>query len=281
MKLALGTVQFGLNYGIANNDGKVVMNEVRKILEYAKSKSILTLDTASSYGNSEQVLGKIGVQDYHIITKTISLKNGVNAVINNLYKSLNNLQIDRLYGLLIHNIEDMEDHKLSVLLNILNKLKEEGIIKKIGFSTYTPNQVNFLLKNFDFDLIQLPFSILDRRILDEGILAKLYKRGTEVHARSIFLQGLLIMSPKSRPKKFDRWSHLWTIWHKWLNDNKITPIEATLRYAISTPEISKVVFGVENLFQLKEIFIASNGNLPDIPKDFFTNDPDLLNPSNW
>lgn len=281
MKLALGTAQFGLDYGIANKNGQVEFNEVKNILDYAKGKNILTLDTALGYGNSEEVLGRFDLNNYQVITKTKSLSYGVDDVIKGFYQSLENLNINQVYGLLIHNTDDISDNKLSVLLNRLSNLKKEGIIKKIGFSTYTPDQVNFLMKNFDFDLIQLPFSILDRRVMNEGILGKLHERGIEIHARSIFLQGLLIMSLQTRPKKFDRWNNLWTIWHKWLNDNKITPIEATLRYVLTIPEISKVVFGVENLFQLKEIFRASTGNLPEIPKDFFTHDPFLLNPSNW
>lgn len=281
MKLALGTAQFGLDYGIANNNGQVAISEVKNILGYAKEKGILTLDTASGYGNSEQILGGFGVDDYKIITKTIPLKNGVNGVIKAFHQSLDNLNVDQVYGLLIHNIVDTKDKMFGDLLNKLNKLKEEGVINKIGFSIYTPHQVGFLLKNFDFDLIQLPFNILDRRMIDSGMLALLHSKDIEIHARSVFLQGLLLMSEKNRPNKFNRWSSLWNIWHKWLNDNKITALEATIRHTISVPEISKVFFGVDSFYQLKEIFIASSGTLPKIPDELYTDDSDLLNPMNW
>ena len=154
-------------------------------------------------------------------------------------------------------------------------------IVKIGVSVYNHSQLQSILDNFDIDLVQLPFNILDRRMIDSSMLATLRSKGTEVHARSVFLQGLLLMSEQNRPDKFNRWSGLWKIWHEWLNDNQITALEATIRHAVSMPEISKVLVGVDTADQLKEIFISSSGVLPNIPDELFTNDADLLNPSNW
>ena len=152
---------------------------------------------------------------------------------------------------------------------------------KIGVSVYDHIQLQSILDNFDIDLVQLPFNILDRRMIDNGVLATLRSKGVEVHARSVFLQGLLLMSEQNRPDKFNRWSGLWRIWREWLNDNQITALEAAIRHAISMPEISKVLVGVDNVDQLKEIVTASSGVLPNIPDEMFTNDIDLLNPSNW
>ena len=112
-------------------------------------------------------------------------------------------------------------------------------------------------------------------------LNKIYKKGIEIHARSVFLQGLLLMSQKTRPKKFDRWNKVWRIWHEWLLDNNISALEASIRYKLSFPEISKVLVGVDSNEQLQNIVNASNGDLPDMPEIFFIDDPDLLNPSNW
>ena len=121
----------------------------------------------------------------------------------------------------------------------------------------------------------------DRRLIDNGMLSILKNKGIEVHARSVFLQGLLLMSEQNKPDKFQRWRVLWKIWHEWLNDNQITALEATIRHAVSTSEISKVLVGVDTSDQLKGIITASSGALPDIPPEMFTNDVDLLNPSNW
>jgi len=148
-------------------------------------------------------------------------------------------------------------------------------------SVYEYSQLQSVLDNFDIDLVQLPFNILDRRMIDSGMLGKLCRSNIEVHARSVFLQGLLLMSKKNRPDKFKRWNGLWKIWHEWLNDNQITALEVTIRYAMSIPEISKVLVGVDTTDQLEEIVIASLGLLPGIPTEVYTNDADLLNPSNW
>ena len=191
-KLVIGTAQFGLDYGITNHDGQVPINEVKKILNFAKKNNINTLDTASNYGNSEDVLGKICVGDYHIITKTTSLKNGANEVIKNFHHSLKKIKKTKVKGLLVHNIEEVKDSQFSVVFKQLNELKRQGLVEKIGFSTYTPKQIDFLLNNFDFDLVQLPFNVFDNRLIQGGQLKALKKKKIEIHARSIFLQGLLL-----------------------------------------------------------------------------------------
>ena len=280
-KFALGAAQFGLDYGVANSKGQVQIEEVESILECAKENSIDTLDTAASYGNSEQVLGGVGVDNYQIITKTTSLKHGVDEVIKGFYRSLKYLNQKSVDGLLVHDINEVNDKEFNDLFQRLNELKQQGLVNKIGFSTYTPKEVDFLLKNFDFDLIQVPFNIFDRRLIDSGMLSILKNKSIEVHARSVFLQGLLLMSEQNRPDKFNRWSGLWKMWHEWLNDNQITALEATIRHAISMSEISKVLVGVDTKDQLKEIVVASSGTLPSIPDEMFTNDVNLLNPSNW
>ena len=167
------------------------------------------------------------------------------------------------------------------LFNQLEKFKQEKKIAKIGVSVYDHNQLKSILENYNIDLVQLPFNILDKRLIDSGMLSTLQKRGIEVHARSVFLQGLLLMSNQDRPRKFHRWNALWKTWHEWLNDNQITALEAAIRHAVSMPEISKVLVGVDTKDQLKEIIIASDGILPNIPAELYTNDVNLLNPSNW
>jgi hypothetical protein len=286
-KLALGTVQFGIDYGISSASGQVESQEVDAILNYARSKGIALLDTAPAYGNSEKVLGKIGVQDFKVVTKTrhfneteISIGEA-ELMKKDFICSLENLKQDSVYGVLVHNADDLLKPGAEKLFDQLQELKQAEKIVKIGVSVYDRSQLQPILDNFDIDLVQLPFNILDRRMIDSGMLATLQSKGIEVHVRSIFLQGLLLMSEKNRPDKFKRWSVLWRIWHEWLNDNKITALEATTRYAVSIPEISKVLVGVDTVDQLKEIVVASSGVLPDIPPEMLTNDVDLLNPSNW
>jgi aryl-alcohol dehydrogenase-like predicted oxidoreductase len=281
MKLALGTAQFGLDYGIANNTGKVSFAEVEDILCFAKYVGIDVLDTATSYGNSEAVLGSAGINDYKVITKLSTINNNRSKVMDVFFKSLENLKKDNVYGLLIHDIDSISSKNFDVLFKEIINLKDQGLVGKVGFSSYTPEHVDFLLKNFDFDLIQVPFNILDHRLVIEGQLDRLKANKVEIYARSVFLQGLLLMSKKIASKKFKRWNNLWESWHEWLNDNQITALEATIRHAISTVGISKVIVGVNSKDQLEEIVSASKGSVPDIPKELITHDVDLLNPSNW
>ena len=286
-KLGLGTVQFGTDYGLNSLDGQVRPQEVKKILNYARSKQIVLLDTAPAYGNSEEILGGINNSEFQVVTKTrhfdtLKITNNevslLNKDFNNSLKKLNQIKI---YGLLIHNADDLLKPGGEKILDLLQKFKQTNKLMKVGVSVYDHIKLHSILDNFDIDMVQLPFNIIDRRMLHSGMLASLYKKGIEVHARSVFLQGLLLMSAKLMPSKFNRWNNLWKLWHEWLHDNRISPVEASVRYAISFSEISKVLVGVDSVNQLKEIYKASSGTLPKIPDELQTTDADLLNPSNW
>ena len=278
MKLALGTVQFGLDYGVTNHDGQVAIDKVKNIFDYAKDKGIDTLDTASGYGNSEQVLGEVGVNNYRIITKTTPLKNGVDGVIKGFHQSLDNLNVEQVDGLLIHNVDDTKDKRFGELFHKLNELKEEGMIKKIGFSTYTPEQVDFLLENFDFDLIQVPFNVFDTRLIDGGQLQALKNQNIEVHARSVFLQGLLL-DFKHLSGYFSKWTNQFNSYQEIVQDSGLSLLEYTLNFALNTQEIDKVLVGVHSEKQLKEIIqsVKEQDSLNAYP----INDINLINPSLW
>lgn len=286
-KLALGTAQFGMNYGIGSSSGRTPINEVKKILDYAKSINIDMLDTASAYGESEKTLGELNVEDFRVVTKTRHFTNSkltdddLNILNDDFNQSLQSLRLDSVYGLLIHNTEDLMKPGASKIIDFIQNLKSKNKIKKIGVSIYENKHLSFVLKNFDIDLVQLPLNIFDRRLIDNGMLKSLSQDGLEIHVRSVFLQGLMLMHDSSRPRKFDRWNSLWKSWSEWLNDHKISPLEASIRYVLSFEEISKVLVGVDSINQLKEIEDATSGVLPSIPNDLYTDDALLLNPSNW
>ena len=277
-KIALGTVQFGLDYGITNHSGQVAIDEVKDILDYAKTNNIDTLDTAARYGNSEQVLGEVGVNNYRIITKTTPLKNGVDGVIKDFHQSLDNLNIGQVDGLLIHNIDDVKDKRFGDLFHKLNELKEEGLINKIGFSTYTPDQVDFLLENFDFDLIQVPFNIFDSRLVKGGQLKALKKRNIEIHARSVFLQGVLL-DFDNLSDYFLTWKTQFIEYQAMVKNSGLSLLEYALNFVLSVQEIDRVLVGVNNEQQLREIVLSLKGL--DGLEDYFINDINLLNPSLW
>ena len=286
-KLGLGTVQFGLDYGLSTGEGRVPSNEVTYILNYASDKRIDMLDTAPSYGESEKDLGSNSINNFKIVTKTQNIaapkvsSSDVKLIDKIFMKSLKNLNINSAYGLLVHDVRDLLKFGSEKLYGLLTNLKKEQKIRKLGVSIYDKGQLESILDLYDIDLVQLPLNILDRRLIDSDILTRLKNRGVEIHVRSVFLQGLLLMPKNQIPDKFVRWEKTWNIWHEWLADNEISALEASLRYAVAFPEVSKVLVGVESLNQLKEISRAINGVLPDLPKNLQIDDIDLLNPTNW
>jgi aryl-alcohol dehydrogenase-like predicted oxidoreductase len=278
MKIALGTVQFGLDYGVTNQDGQVTIEEVKNILDFAKVKGIDTLDTASRYGNSEQVLGDAGVDDYQIVTKTVSLRSDVNRVIKGFYQSLEKLNQKAVDGLLIHDINEVNDKEFNSLFESLNELKQQGLVNKIGFSTYTPEQVNFLLDNFDFDIIQLPFNVFDNRLIQGGQLKVLKDRDVEIHARSVFLQGLLL-NFDNLSGYFSTWKEQFDTYQAMVNGSGLSLLEYALNFVLNIKEIDKVLVGVNSERQLQEIIqsVHNHENISAYP----INDVNLLNPSSW
>ena len=284
-KLSIGTVQFGLDYGVANNSGKVAYDEVQKILEEAQINQIDTIDTAAAYGDSEEVLGKSGVNKFQIITKLpevpADVKNITEYIEESFFSSLRRLNVEHVYGYLLHRPSQLLTNSGAEIYQAISNLKAQGYIKKIGASIYQPEELDDIYKEYELELVQVPFNIFDRRLIETGWLEQLQKKGVEIHIRSVFLQGLLLMDHKQRPKKFNRWNKLWGKWDDWLENNNLTPLEASIRYVLSLSEISKVVIGVDSNLQLKEIIAAAKGELPEIPNDLYTNDVNLLNPANW
>ena len=286
-KLGLGTAQYGLNYGISSINGQVGFDEVERIIKFAKKHEIDLLDTAPAYGSSEKVLGSANTTNFDIVTKTRYFDQNVigdkevNQMYSDLIQSISLLKRDSVYGLLLHNADDLLKPGAEKIIHKLNDLKTQGLVKKIGTSVYNPDQLKKITDRFDIDLVQVPFNIIDRRFIECDVLAKLHDLGIEIHARSVFLQGLLLMRQQNIPKKFRRWNNLWKDWFQWLRDSNLTPLEASIRYAVSAPEITKVLVGVESKNQLKSIISALDGTIPVIPEGLLMHDADLLNPSNW
>lgn len=285
MKLALGTVQFGLPYGVANRAGQIAMGEATAILVCAREHGIDTLDTAIAYGDSEERLGAIGVGDWRIISKLpqvpLQTEDVGNWVASCARASLERLQVPNLYGLLLHRPAQLLEPSGDDLFEALRRLKDEGLVRKVGVSVYDPSELASLVNRFPIDLVQAPLNVFDRRLVDSGWLARLSSGGIEVHTRSVFLQGLLLMAPSERPAAFDRWPALWAAYDRWIATNPLTRLEACVRYAVSVPGVSKVIVGVDCMRHLKEIVAAAVGPAPAAPPGLASDDVDLVNPARW
>lgn len=286
MKISLGTAQLGLPYGITNSHGQISLDNSRLLLDFALKNKINFIDTAISYGDCEQRLGQIGIKKWDVITKLPKIpedcKNMSEWVFDQIKSSLKKLDIKQLYGVLLHSPEQLLNKQGALLFKILENLKSDGLCKKIGISIYNPSELDDLMGLFKIDLIQTPFSILDRRIYDSGWLNKLSDKGVEIHARSVFLQGLLLISKEEIPEKFSDWSFLWNDWEAWLNENNLPALDACLSFVNSFSQISKIIVGVNSLEQLSKILNSSfHTKLPKFPESFYIDDDNLLNPSKW
>lgn len=288
-KLALGTVQFGLSYGIANKTGQTGAAEAKKILELAEQNKINCLDTAIAYGNSEQVLGEIGVSArFNVVSKLPPLPSDsfdtelwVN---HHVQESLKRLKVECLYALLLHRSENLLGSRGKKLTRTLEKLQSSGLIKKIGVSIYAPAELDYAIDHLPLNIVQAPLNVVDRRLETSGWLSKLHRDGVEVHTRSAFLQGILLMTRDDIPVKFEKWSYQWDQWAKYLKYYNISATAACLSYPLSLQEVDHVVVGVDNLGQLKEIIEAARQNLNNRPNEnlfMISEDQRLINPTNW
>jgi aryl-alcohol dehydrogenase-like predicted oxidoreductase len=288
MKLALGTVQFGLDYGVSNISGQVGVPEVRSVLQEARKHSIDTLDTAAVYGNSESVLGEVGVDQFNIVTKLPPIPKNVGNVdlwvSSQVESSLRKMCVSSVSGLLLHRASDLtEDAFRSQLFNSLCKLKDKGIINKIGVSIYNPEELDALEEyGIKVDIVQAPFNILDRRLESSGWLHNLNLAGIEVHTRSVFLQGLLLQKKEQRNSYFNKWNNYFKIFDEWVKDTRQTPLGASLNFSNSYKSINKVIVGVQNKSQLTEILASiSQDSQFSVPSELEIDDLMLINPSNW
>ncbi len=189
-KLGLGTVQFGQPYGVSNTHGQVSAREAAAILTNAAQAGIRLLDTAANYGEAEAVLARLDIAAFRVVSKTIGLKLGLDAVIARARQSAAALKADTL---LVHAASDLLGPDGDALWSALHRLRDEGVFRKIGISVYVADDPAALAARFRPDVMQLPFSLLDQRLLANGTLTRLADLGVEIHARSLFLQGLLFL----------------------------------------------------------------------------------------
>ena len=286
MKLALGTAQFGLSYGVANQNGQVGLAVGREIVRMAAARGIDTIDTAIAYGESEQRLGEIGVGDFKIITKLPAIPAecvDISAwVSQNLTASLKRMNLSKLDGVLLHQPSQLLERRGQEIYDALTQVKSAGLVNKIGVSIYSPLELNSIIQTFDIDIVQAPLNLIDRRLVTSGWLRQLHERCIEVHIRSVFLQGLLLMKRGQIPVKFERWSTIWNTWHNSLAHHNLSALTACLQYPLSLPEVNRVIVGVDNAAQLLELVDSHQINVPQHDwKSIACDDEELINPSKW
>jgi aryl-alcohol dehydrogenase-like predicted oxidoreductase len=283
--LALGTVQFGLRYGVANDSGQVPAAVVSAILTRARQAGLDTLDTAVGYGESESSIGAAGVSSWRVITKLPPLPDDVPDVHEWIEKqvagSLQRLRITQLDGLLLHKPADLYGTSGPAYLAALHALKARGSVRSCGVSIYDPAELDRLWTLWQPDLVQAPCNVLDRRLIRSGWLARLAEQGVRVHLRSAFLQGLLLMPASRRPAWFARWQPMLDRWLGWCGEHGVTPLEAAMGFAQGLRGIERVVVGVDSLSHLEQILAAAAVKAAEPPDEISSDDHDLIDPSRW
>ena len=284
-RISLGTVQFGIPYGVSNLGGITPLNEARRIINGAAKYGVDTLDTAISYGVSESILGQIGVNKFRIITKIPSIPDDLINVEAWLWKqvdgALSRLGVNSVHAILLHRPDQLFGSRGKQIKLSLERFVATGITNKVGVSIYKPEELLEIMSSIKVDIVQAPLNILDRRFVESGWVKKLHQQGIEIHVRSIFLQGLLLMEPKNRPEYFNHWNRVWHIWDTWLNQHEISPIEACLSYVQSIQDINKFVIGVNDVKQLLEIFSGLSHKMPPLPVWPSEIGDKLIDPREW
>jgi aryl-alcohol dehydrogenase-like predicted oxidoreductase len=286
MKLVLGTVQMGLSYGINNSTGLLPYNESQKILSKAYSKGIRFLDTAEAYGKAHQVIGDFHKANpdniFRIITKIQPSDESIN-IEDKIAGYLSELNVNQIDGLMYHSFQSYKNHK--EYLPELKKLKKNGVIKNLGVSIYTNEEIKDLIEDDEIDLIQLPFNLLDNFSLRGELLLKAKGSGKLIHTRSAFLQGLFFKNPFDNHPVVQAFQNDLKRITDIAHQQGISILSLALGYCLSQPFIDQVIIGVDSLSQLQSNLDAMNYH-PDndvIQKinEIITEHKDLLNPSKW
>ena len=281
-KIAIGTVQFGLDYGIANQNGKVNANEVLSILDFAHENNINTLDTAKAYGNSEESIGEYIIKTeklWNIITK---VNDGDKTIVEQVQDSIDKLTIKPTI-VLAHSANLFLD---PMFQSELQETKDKELVYSIGVSLYSEEEINQVLESeLKPDVIQLPMNILDTRLYRCGILSKLFDREIEIHVRSAFLQGLFYLS---KAKLEDGFKDVIPSLEKLKTisaDIGLTLSELSLLWLLSLKEVSKVIIGVDNVAQLKVHLDTLKKNIDssvfEEALSIYYENENILNPSLW
>ena len=260
-KLCLGTAQFGMNYGITNQIGKLKENEIDLIIESAWNNNIYYFDTANAYGNSEIILGNklINNQDIKFITKFNSgaknsfTEGGIKKLEKNFKKTLERLKTNNIDSFLIHDPNDMKKNNNYLLINWLHRLKSQGKINRVGISIYEESDLESIPFH-EIEVIQMPISIYDQRLLKDSFINKLLEKNISIHIRSIFLQGLLLQFSKKWPKHINKsFLNHHIFYEKELLSKNISLIDAAISFIKGLNFAELVLFGVTSISEFKAI----------------------------
>lgn len=295
MELCLGTVQFGMDYGI-HKKKKPAFDECVRCLEYAADNGITSFDTASAYGNAEEILGFflkkhkndrekfwISSKLYPCILDKCPPNDYKDIIRREIKKSLTNLGIEYLDAYYFHTARYAFENEM---IDALHEISQEGLAKKIGISVYETNEAEACLNSSCVSIMQVPYSVFDHRMKNAFIFKKSQEHNVEVDARSTFLQGLVLTDADSIPEYLSDAKKLISVFKEISNECGIDRVTLALAYVKEEKEISRLVFGVRSIDQLQQDIIAfqkdvSNEILINMQKKFENVKKEIVIPSLW
>ena len=290
MKYILGTAQFGLDYGVSNNNGKINDEEIIRILKCANNCGVEYLDTANVYGDSETKIGQLSAltKKFKLITKTAhtklsnSAKENIQLINHELNQSLKKMQRRHVDILLIHNVEDILSDDGAEIYQSLEKIKSSGLTKKIGVSVYDVEELVEVISKYSVDIVQFPLNVFNQTFHRSGILTEIKIKGVELHARSVFLQGLLLMQRSHIDAYFEPIKPVISEYLEFLEKVNLNPVEGALNYVKQVQEVDAVIFGVQDCNQLIETVHSLESKAVTVDyKDFAILEKNMINPSMW
>lgn len=287
MKLALGTVQFGLPYGSRRPAAPVSPNEVSSILAHAWSNGVDMLDSAPAYGRAEEVIAaaRPAAARFAVVTKTLPLAtvSGVAEVAARVRRSREVL--GDLSAVLVHDDADLLGADGEALFAALAALRREGVAARIGASVYDPEVLEKLLDRYPIECVQLPMNILDQRFLQSGLLERLRQGGVQVHVRSVYLQGRLLMEPDRLPPEFAKARSTIEAFRRKARSSGLSPAAALMRFIMCCGNVDRLVIGVDGLADLIDTILsfesAASSREAFDASSFAMADPEIIDPRRW
>ena len=282
-RIVLGGAQLGLPYGILNGGETLSREEVARILDTAVDHGIDSIDTAIAYGQSESIIGETSQNRFKIISKLpplpVDISNVSEWVHSQVQGSLSRLKCTSLDALLLHRPQDLTGAQGAELYAAIGSLMTEKMIHRFGVSIYSPDDLEGIIGTFDIHVVQAPLNVFDRRIL--GVTDQLSALNIEVHARSVFLQGVLIASPKDRPQRFEPWSEHFALFDEWVRSSGVSAMACCLGFALQQPGIAKLVIGTTSAESLDEIMNSIPNSVLEVPTHLQSSVEQLIDPRFW
>jgi aryl-alcohol dehydrogenase-like predicted oxidoreductase len=282
-RIVLGGAQLGLPYGILNGGETLSREEVARILDTAVDHGIDSIDTAIAYGQSESIIGETSQNRFNIISKLpqlpVDISNVSEWVHSQVQGSLSRLKCTSLDALLLHRPQDLTGAQGAELYATIGSLMAEKMIHRFGVSIYSPDDLEGIIGKFDIHVVQAPLNVFDRRIL--GVTDQLSALSIEVHARSVFLQGVLLANPKNRPQRFEPWSDHFELFDEWVRSSGVSAMSCCTGFALQQPGIAKLVIGTTSAESLDEIMNSIPKSVLEVPTYLQSSVEQLIDPRFW